>query len=287
VLISNATTARFWKEVNASKSAGWRGEELIVNDCTPIKCAAGEKLIGDYCTEIKCAVGEELIVNDCTPIKCAAGEELIGYECTAIKCSAGKKLNGTDCVTIPKPEPEPPVKPGCVRITDYKKYEPTRVYKHAPVKSYAQVDAAVANQRCESVITDNKISSVGRDFYLEACAFDYASTGDVGCVETYRKTYNAECGTVLDFKGQSPDPEERKYATKIAAVNNLGIDSVCDEEMCGANGYCSGSSCACDEGYLGNMCEFTENEPEQIQASSSVKTAVYSFTAAIFFVLLA
>jgi hypothetical protein len=50
-------------------------------------------------------VGEELIVNDCTPIK----------------CSAGKKLNGTDRVTIPKPEPEPPVKPGCVRITDYKK----------------------------------------------------------------------------------------------------------------------------------------------------------------------
>jgi hypothetical protein len=76
------------------------------------------------------------------------------------------------------------------------------------------------------VITDNKISSVGRVFYLEACAFDYAATGDVGYVETYRKTYNAECGTVLDFKGQSTDPEEREYATKIAAVNNLGIESV-------------------------------------------------------------
>jgi hypothetical protein len=100
-------------------------------------------------------------------------------------------------------------------------------------------------------------------FYVDSCAFDYATAGDVLSVETYRETYNAECGAVLDFKSQSRDSKEREQAAEIAADNNLGMESVCEESSCGANGYCSGSSCACEEGYLGNKCEFSVNEPEK------------------------
>jgi hypothetical protein len=185
------------------------------------------------------------------------------------------------------PSPKPPLKPGCVRITEYKKYEPTKVYNNATVKEYEEVAPEVATQRCDALIKDYKIPSVDRDFYVKACAFDYSTGGDVGCAETYRKTYNSDCGTILDFQGQSPDPEERKYATEVAADYGLGLDSVCEEAKCGVNGYCSGSACSCNEGYLGNKCEWSFDSPEQIQASSSVKIVVSSFAAFVIFVLVA
>jgi hypothetical protein len=60
--------------------------------------------------------------------------------------------------------------------------------------------------------------------------------------EIYRRTYNSECGTILDFQDQSPDPEERKYDTEKAADYGLGLESVYAEAKCGANGNCSGSA---------------------------------------------
>jgi hypothetical protein len=195
--------------------------------------------------------------------------------------------------TIPEPPyvptvpmPKPPLKPGCVRITVHNKYEPTKVYNNVTEKTYPAVAPEVCAQRCDALLKDYKITTVDRDFYVKSCAFDYENSGDVATVETYRKTYNAECGTVVDYKSQSLVEEDRVNAKEVAKEYGIGPEAVCDEDLCG-NGYCAGSTCACNEGYLGDKCEYTENEPEAIQASSSVKIAAYSLAAIFVFALAA
>jgi hypothetical protein len=159
-------------------------------------------------------------------------------------------------------------------------YIPNKIYSNVTQKEYPEVSTAVANQRCEALMKDYKIDSIDRSFYINACTSDYALSGNVGCVETYRKTYNSACGTVLDFKAQSPYTEERVAAVKAEKSANLGYE--CKTDQCGANGECSGNGCTCADGYLGNACEFSENEPEQIQSSSSVKIVASIFSVVIF-----
>jgi hypothetical protein len=89
-------------------------------------------------------------------------------------------------------------------------------------RRYPQVSAAVANQRCDAILRDHKIATVDRSFYVEACAFDYANTGDVGCVKAYRKTYDGACGAILAFKAQSPYKEVRVEAAVIEKTAGLG-----------------------------------------------------------------
>lgn len=218
--------------------------------------------------------------------QCPAEDDMFAGNCRIPQVKFGRNLSKCrkdpvckeyveEVVTLVVQEPEiykPALKPGCRRVIIDQAYDPKLVVEkvtESPEYEPEVVDYKVAEERCEALIQDQKISDVDRSFYVKSCAFDYAEFGDINDAEQYRETYNGDCGVVLDFLSQSPYEDERENAAKLANETGLGLEGYCHKDQCGSQGYCSGNGCSCNEGFMGDQCQYNVETPEQIQQAGS------------------
>jgi hypothetical protein len=185
-----------------------------------------------------------------------------------------------------------PIEPGCEEVTyeQIEQYSSEVTYDTEVYPTFESIDPVLAEKRCTALITDNYVPQVDRANYIKNCASDYGALGDITCVEAYRLTYNAECGTTKKDQikmvaidavqndatfyvvastsgsggGESSGDDGGSNGGEGGSSGGEGggdgeMESTCVEEKCGANGYCNGNGqCGCNDGWMGNECQYSE-----------------------------
>jgi hypothetical protein len=157
-------------------------------------------------------------------------------------------------------ETQEPIGEGCTAVTNFRPYDQTAVY-NSSIPSYdTPISESLAEKRCRALLqglakTPDTLALL--DFHIQACAQDYAATGDEGILDTSRQAYNGACRQVLQAETRSNNQDTRVKAEQTQKTYGIGVDVPCPGG-CGLAGVCSANGCKCDQGVYGSRCEIVK-----------------------------